>query len=174
VDVHWSGYRTRTQFPIRDPRQFLYPAVAVGLGYALPAAVGARVARPDRPVVAFCGDGGFLLTGQELATMVQFDAPVVIVVVNDRCFTSIYQPFARNYAQDEYIGCELRNPDFLQYAAAFGVPGTRVDTPAALQAAIERALAAGGPHLIEMPRLEERQSPSGTSDKKHTHRKGTL
>lgn len=156
VDVHWSGYRTRTQLPWRDPRRFLYPAVAVGLGYGLPAAIGARAACPDRPVVAFCGDGGFLLTGQELATAVQFDLPVTVVVVNDRCFTSIYEPYARVHSQDEYIGCELRNPDFLQYAAAFGVPGTRVETPAALQTALQQAIASGGPSLIEMPRLEER------------------
>jgi acetolactate synthase I/II/III large subunit len=156
VDVHWSGYRTRTQFRVCDPRQFFYPAVAVGLGYGLPAAIGARVACPDRPVVAFCGDGGFLLTGQEMATMVQFDAPVVTIVVNDRRFTSIHDGFARTYQREEYIGCELRNPDFLQYAAAFGVPGTRVDSAGALQSALKQAIAAGGPHLIEMPRIEDR------------------
>src|SRR5262249_37065788 len=53
VDVHWSGYRTRTQYRVNNPRQFFYPAVAVSLGYALPAAIGARVACRDRPVVAF-------------------------------------------------------------------------------------------------------------------------
>ena len=95
-------------------------------------------------------------TGQELATMVQFDAPVVTVVVNDNRFTSIHDGFSHTYQQDEYIGCALRNPDFLQYAAAFGVPGTRVDSIAALRTALERAIAASGPHLIEMPRIEDR------------------
>ena len=117
------------------------------LGFSFPAAVGVKLARPDTPVVGLIGDGGFLYTAQELATCVRHDIGFPLVVVNDNAFGVI--DYLQRTAYQAAYQAQLTNPDFLAFAGAFGIPATRVQSPAELQSALDRTLASGEMHLIE-------------------------
>ena len=117
------------------------------LGFSFPAAIGVKLARPDTPVVGLIGDGGFLYTAQELATCVRHNVSFPLVVVNDNAFGVI--DYLQRTAYQEAYQAQLTNPDFPAFAAAFGVPATRVQSPAELQSALDRTLASGEMHLIE-------------------------
>ena len=137
-------------FVCRKPRTFHYPIGFGCLGFAVPAAIGAKIARPGVPVVALSGDGGFLFTGQELATAVHQRVSVVVVVFNDHAFGTIKADQSYRYPS-RVIGGDLRSPDFVRYAEAFGARGVRVDDLPQVPSAVEAALAQDGPTLIEAP-----------------------
>ena len=92
------------------------------MGYGLPAAIAAKLAQPDRPVVCFAGDGCFLMTGQELATAVQYGLPVVVIVVDNGMYGTIRMHQEREHPE-RVFGTDLKNPDFAAYARAFGAWG---------------------------------------------------
>ncbi len=119
------------------------------MGYGLPAAVAAKAVHPDRPVVCFAGDGCFLMSGQELATAVQYALPIVVIVVNNGMYGTIRMHQEREYP-GRVVGTDLVNPDFAAYARAFGAHGETVEETAAFAPAFERAMAAGRPALIEL------------------------
>jgi acetolactate synthase-1/2/3 large subunit len=119
------------------------------MGYGLPAAIAAKLARPERDVVCFTGDGDFLMTGQELATAVQERAAIVIVLVNNAMYGTIRMHQERAYPGRPY-GTDLVNPDFVTYAHAFGAYGELVERTDAFPEAFERAVAAGVPALLEL------------------------
>jgi acetolactate synthase-1/2/3 large subunit len=119
------------------------------MGYGYPAAVAAKLAQPQRTVFALCGDGDFLMTGQEIATAVQYGASFVGVVVNNGLYGTIRMHQEREYPGRVY-GTELRNPDFAAYARAFGGHGETVERTADFAPAFERAVASGKPALIEL------------------------
>jgi thiamine pyrophosphate-dependent acetolactate synthase large subunit-like protein len=149
ADVTRLAYVLMTELPLEQPRTFLHPAGAVAMGYALPAALGAKAAWPRRPVVAIAGDGGFLMSGLELATAVQERLPVVVVLVNDNSLTLIRATQARRYA-GRFIGVDLHNPDFGRFAAAFGVEYRRADDEDSFEAALRDTLAMGRPAVVEV------------------------
>lgn len=152
ADVTRLAYVMLVEYPADGPRTFLHPAAAVSMGFALPAALGARVAFPDRPIVAVMGDGGFQITGMELATAVQEKLPVVVVVVNDSALTLIKALQHRKYG-GRFLGVDLKNPDFGQLAAAFGVRHLSADDEAGLEASLRSALelaSKGESVLVEM------------------------
>lgn len=119
------------------------------MGYALPAAIAASLAFPERLAVAFTGDGDFLMTGQELATAVQHGATPIVVLVNNGMYGTIRMHQEREYPARVH-GTALRNPDFVALARAYGCHGERVTETAAFPAAFERARAAGTAALIEL------------------------
>ena len=119
------------------------------MGYGVPAAVAAKAARPERTVLCFTGDGDFLMSGQELATAVQYELPIVILVVNNGMYGTIRMHQERHYP-GRVVGTELRNPDFAAYAQAFGAHGETVTETAGFADALERALGAGRPALLEL------------------------
>jgi acetolactate synthase I/II/III large subunit len=119
------------------------------MGYAVPAAVAAKLRHPDRVVIAFAGDGDFMMTGQELATAVQYDARIVVLVVNNGMYGTIRMHQEREYPARVY-GTALRNPDFVALARAYGCHGERVTETAQFAGALDRALAADAPALIEL------------------------
>ena len=119
------------------------------MGYGFPAALGAKLADPKRPVIALCGDGDFLMNGQELATAVQYGANFVALVVNNGLYGTIRMHQEREYPGRVY-GTDLRNPDFAAYARAFGAHGETVERTADFAPAFERAWNAGTPALIEL------------------------
>jgi acetolactate synthase-1/2/3 large subunit len=143
------NYWMEWHFPVLAPRTFLYPVGSATLGYGVPAAIGARLARPSRPVVAVVGDGGFLYSVNELATAVKYALPVVFLVVNDDRYGAI------KYLQERLFGrwgeADLANPDFPALARAFGAHGDRVAGLDGLGAALETALARSGPTVLELP-----------------------
>ena len=119
------------------------------MGYAVPAAVAAKLYRPDVPVVAFSGDGDFLMTAQELATAVRYDAPIIVVVANNGMFATIRMHQERTYP-DRPHGTDLVNPDFAAYARAFGGFGVTVERTEDFPTAFEQALAAGVPAVLDL------------------------
>jgi acetolactate synthase-1/2/3 large subunit len=149
ADITRLGYMLLADFPSALPRTFLHPAGFVSMGHGLPAALGAKAAFPDRPVVAVLGDGCFQMCGMELATAVQERLPVVTVVVNDGSLTLIKAIQQRRY-EGRYLGVDLHNPDFAMFARAFGVSYWRADDDTAFEAALLDALAADAPALIEV------------------------
>jgi len=119
------------------------------MGYGLPAAVAAKLAAPQRTVVAITGDGDFLMTGQELATAAQYGAPIIALVVNNGMYGTIRMHQEREYP-GRVSGTGLQNPDFAAYARAFGGHGELVESTDQFAPAFERARASGKPALIEL------------------------
>jgi len=124
-------------------------STAGSMGYGLPAAVAAKLAAPQRTVVAITGDGDFLMNGQELATAAQYGAPIIALVVNNGMYGTIRMHQEREYP-GRISGTELKNPDFAAYARAFGGHGERVESTDQFAPAFERARASGKPALIEL------------------------
>ncbi|MCC8945048.1 thiamine pyrophosphate-binding protein [Bradyrhizobium sp. Arg62] len=117
------------------------------MGYGVPAAVMAKRHHPDRVVVAFAGDGCFLMNGQEFATAVQYDAPLIVVVIDNAQYGTIRMHQERDYP-GRVVGTQLKNPDFALYAEAFGGHGERVERTEDFAPAFERALASGKPAIL--------------------------
>lgn len=122
---------------------------AGAMGYGFPAAIAAKLRFPDRTVVAFAGDGDFLMTGSDLATAVQYGANVVVLVINNGMYGTIRMHQERHYP-GRVIGTDLVNPDFVAYARAFGAHGALVERTEEFPAAFAVALAAARPALIEL------------------------
>jgi acetolactate synthase-1/2/3 large subunit len=131
------------------------------MGYGVPAAIGAKRLYPDRTVVAFAGDGCFLMTGQEFATAVQYHLPVVIVVVDNGMYGTI-----RMHQEREYPGrvtaTALRNPDFAAYARAFGGHGAVVEKTADFAPAFGEAVKSGKPAILHVKVDPEAITPTTT------------
>jgi acetolactate synthase-1/2/3 large subunit len=119
------------------------------MGYGLPAAIAAKLRHPDRCVVAVTGDGDFMMTGQELATAMQYRANIVVIVVNNGIYATIRMHQEREYP-GRVIGTDMVNPDFVALAEAHGAHAERVDSAGQFEAAFARSLAAGKPALIEI------------------------
>ncbi len=150
TDASEMAYRMHTDYPAYAPRTFFYPSNFIALGWGFPAALGAAVALPGRVVVSFSGDGGFVMTCQELATAVRYQLHVIIIVHNDSAYGAI-KNLQRIKHESRYHDTELNNPDFLQLAAAFGVFAQRATDAASFAAALRDAIARKGPTLIEVP-----------------------
>jgi acetolactate synthase-1/2/3 large subunit len=119
------------------------------MGYGLPAAIAAKAIAPDRTVVCFSGDGDFLMLGQELATAVQYDLPIVVLIVDNGMYGTIRMHQERSFP-GRVVGTDLVNPDFAAYARSFGAHGENVERTAQFPDALERALAAGRPAVVAL------------------------
>jgi acetolactate synthase-1/2/3 large subunit len=117
------------------------------MGYGVPAAVAAKALHPERDVICFSGDGDFLMSGQELATAVQYNLPIVIIVVDNGMYGTIRMHQERHFP-GRVVGTDLVNPDFAAYARAFGAHGETVERTEDFAPALERALAAAVPAVI--------------------------
>ena len=144
------GYYSRAYFPTYEPRTFITSSYSGNLGYAFPTALGAKVAQPDRAVVALSGDGGFLFNSQELASAVQHGINAVVVVFNDNAYGNVVRDQINRFT-GRTIGGELHNPDFVKLAEAYGATGIRASTPEKLEASLKSSLTHDGPTLIEVP-----------------------
>jgi acetolactate synthase-1/2/3 large subunit len=149
-DMNQMGYYSRNYFPVYQPKTYLTASQLGTLGAAFPLALGAKVARPDRAVVALCGDGGFLYSAQELATAVLHGIHVVVIVFNDNAYGNVLRAQLEQF-DGHVLGTRLHNPDFVQLAEAFGACGVRVQGPAMLENALRQALQRKAPTLIEVP-----------------------
>ena len=133
------------------------------MGYGVPAAIAAKILHPAREVISFAGDGCFLMNGQELATAVQYGANVVFIVVNNGMYGTIRMHQEKHYP-GRVSGTDLVNPDFVAYARAFGAHGELVEDTAQFAPALERALGAGRPALIEIRLDPQAITPNTTLD----------
>jgi acetolactate synthase-1/2/3 large subunit len=131
----------------------LLGAVNGAMGHAVPAAVGAALTCPGRRVVACVGDGGMLMTGQELATAAQYGAHLLVLVFDNGKYGTIEMHQDRRYP-GRRIGNELHNPDFAAMARAFGLHGARVTTTAEVVPALDAALAAEGAAVLHLVMAE--------------------
>lgn len=132
------------------PRTFLTPLDLGGLGFAFPAALGAKLGRPEAPVLAIHGDGGFLMNAQELETAVRHGINVVTVVMNNNCWGS-EKAYQKHFYGGRYIGCDIGNPRYDQYARLFGAEGYYVEHPDQVGDALQAALSSGKPAVVEIP-----------------------
>lgn len=144
------GYYSRARYPVYEPQSFLTSSYFGNLGYAFPTALGAKVAQPEKAVVAVSGDGGFLFNSQELATAVQHGINAVVIVFNDNAFGNVLRDQINRF-DGRTIGAELHNPDFVRLAEAYGAKGFRATGPEELEATLRQALTNESPTLIEVP-----------------------
>ncbi|GJD99444.1 thiamine pyrophosphate-binding protein [Methylobacterium isbiliense] len=131
------------------------------MGYGVPAAVAAKRLMPERTVVAVAGDGDFLMSGQDFATAVQYNLPLVVIVVDNGMYGTIRMHQEREYP-GRVSGTALRNPDFAAYATIFGGYGERVTRTEEFPAALARALASGRPAILHCPIDPEAITPTTT------------
>jgi acetolactate synthase-1/2/3 large subunit len=143
------GFASWYGFPVYEPRTFITSGYQGTLGSGFPTALGAKVAHPDRPVVAITGDGGFMFGVQELATAVQFKIGVVTLVFNNNAYGNVRRD-QRERFDGRVVASDLVNPDFVKLAESFGVGALRVTSPDQFRTALEKALADGGPYLIDI------------------------
>ncbi len=150
ADMTMLGYASAEYLPVYEPRTYMHSAELCTIGCGLPMALGAKAAAPVRPVVALCGDGGFLLNVGELATAVQEKIDVVTIIFNDATYTAVKVEQLQHYNR-RYIATDLRTPDYVALARSFGVNGVKANSPDELRDAIREAIHRSGSTLIEVP-----------------------
>ncbi len=149
-DLTNAGYWSEIVYPVYKPRTYLTASYFATLGFAFPTALGAKIGNPDKHVVAIFGDGGFLVTGNDLATAVQYGINVVTIIFNDSSYGATYRIQMLNYDK-RFIGTELVNPDFAAYARSFGAQGITLSSHEELKGALPSALKENRPVVIEVP-----------------------
>ena len=136
------------------------------MGFGLPAAVGAQLGKPERTVVTFIGDGGFQMTLQELGTIAQENIPVKIVILNNH-FLGMVRQWQELFFEKRYSFTEIKSPDFVALANAYGIKASRVSASSELNGSIDEMLTHNGPYLLEV--IVEKEDnvfpmvPSGSS-----------
>ncbi|WP_050626327.1 thiamine pyrophosphate-dependent enzyme [Bradyrhizobium viridifuturi] len=143
------GFASWYGFPIYEPRTFVTSGYQGTLGSGFPTALGAKVANPNKPVVAITGDGGFMFGVQELATAVQFKIGVVTLVFNNNAYGNVRRD-QRERFDGRVVASDLVNPDFVKLAESFGAGAARVTSPDHFRPVLEKALADGGPYVISV------------------------
>ena len=149
LDAALASSRASRCLPIYQPRTYMHPHGWAGLGFAFPASLGAKVGRPERPVVCVTGDGGFQYNFQELATAAQYGIDPVVLMFNDNAWGSL-KGLQQNSYHGRLIGTELVNPDFVKLFESYGFEGTRVSSVSELTRALESAMASDRVRLIEV------------------------
>ncbi|WP_217434163.1 thiamine pyrophosphate-dependent enzyme [Leisingera sp. ANG59] len=145
------GFASRIVYPVYNPRTFISTGYQGTLGYGFPTALGAKVAKPDVPVVSVTGDGGFMFAVQELATAVQHKIPLIVMLFNNNRFGNVQQMQINDYG-GRVIATDLHNPDFCKMAESFGAQAIRAEQPGEVRAALKRAIATTDvPTIIEVP-----------------------
>jgi acetolactate synthase-1/2/3 large subunit len=150
-EVTQMGFAARIAFPVYKPRTFLSPGYQDPLGWGFATALGAQHARPDVPVVAISGDGGFMFTATEMATAIRHRIPLVTIVFNDGAFGNVRRIQQERFG-NRVIGSDLANPDFVAFGKSFGAAAVRAKRPDELRQALRHAFAhRDRPTLIEVP-----------------------
>ncbi|MBO56113.1 MAG: thiamine pyrophosphate-binding protein [Dehalococcoidia bacterium] len=144
------GYYARGFYPVYQPKTFMTSSYSGNLGYAFPFALGAKVAQPDKVVVALSGDGGFLFNSQELATAVQHNINAIVVVFNDSAYGNVMRDQVNRF-DSRTIGVDLHNPDFMKLAEAYGARGLKANGHEELESVLKTAIEGDCPTLVEVP-----------------------
>ena len=154
LDATVATSRAIRCLPINQPRTFMYPHGWVGIGFAFPAALGAKAGKPKLPVVCVTGDGGFQYNFQELATAAQYGIHPIVLMFNDNAW-GVLKGMQQNSHKGRFMGTDLVNPDFVKLFESYGFEGTKVTTLDQLSKALENAVASDKTQLIEV------QTPDG-------------
>lgn len=149
TDVGQHQMTTSRFYKYRYPRTNVTSGGAGTMGFALPAALGAKLAVPDREVVAVIGDGGFQMTLQELGTIMQYEIPVKIIVLNNS-FLGMVRQWQQLFHEKRYSATEMVNPDFVKIVEAYSIPARKVEKRDDLHKAVEDLLAARTPYFLEV------------------------
>ena len=146
-DVGQHQMHAARYYPFARPRSHITSGGLGTMGFALPAAIGAKLGAPEREVVAVIGDGGFQMTLQELGTVMQERLPVKVLIL-DNAYLGMVRQWQSLFFGGRYSEVGLENPDFVRIAEAYGIAAERVSDRADLAEAIDRLLAADGPRLL--------------------------
>jgi len=137
-------------FDVNNPRKFISSGGLGTMGFGFPAAIGAKIAKPNNDVIAVCGDGGFLMVCQDLATIKEYDIPVIIVVLDNRHLGMVAQ-WQKLFYDERMSHTHLgESPNFVKLAESFGVKAERIEKPGEMKEAIERAIKSGEPYLLDV------------------------
>ena len=149
-DLTQVGYVGRLAFPVYAPRTYIHSGYQGTLGFSYATALGAKVARPDAPVVSVSGDGGFMYNVQELSTAALHGIDVVVIVFADGAYGNVRRMQKNDYG-NKLIATDLLNPNFPKMADSYGIAGVRAHSPDELRRELAAALKRRGPSLIEVP-----------------------
>ncbi len=155
IELSQMGFTSYFGYPVYEPRTYISEGFQGTLGFGFPAALGVKVAHPNKPVVCITGDGGFMFAAQELATAAQEQIGLVVLVFNNSSFGNVRRDQEKRFG-DRVIGANLVNPDFLQFAGSFGILAHRVSSPDQLGPLLANAMGMNEPVLIEI------ETPSGS------------
>ena len=148
VDVGEVIVWTSQLFDVYQPRMFIKPSGFSPMGYGVPAAIAAKLAKPDKPVVAICGDGGFMMTCYELETAARLETPFVCVIFNNQSLGEIKHRQELKYG-GRYIGVDFTDVDYSKLAKSLGGSGERVENPNELAPALKRALKSNQQYILD-------------------------
>ncbi len=148
-DLTQVGYVGRLGFPVYQPRTYIHSGYQGTLGYSYATALGAKVAKPDAPVVSISGDGGFMYNVQELSTAALFGIDAVAVVFADGAYGNVRRMQKMDYG-NRLIATELQNPNFPKMAESYGIAGVKTTSPDGLRGELNAAFKRKGPSLIEV------------------------
>ena len=156
-DMTQMGYYSRAAFKTYNTSTYFDSGYSGNLGWAFPTAIGAKVAKPDTPVVSVSGDGGFMYNVQELSTAVKYGINIVGVIFNDGYYGNVRRDLELDWGGD--YETSFVNPDFAKMAETYGAKGITVNDPTKVNEAIEEAIAAKKPTLIDVNMIDTNEVP---------------